>query len=229
MERVRVNKGNSGDRRRWVAVMAAISGGAGKFRVPAAWLAATLAFSTLLVVTWDHPSVDVSAPAIVFSAMLGWLLGAEVPFRKAGAATPDRTSAAQLSPTRWTDFPESPGRQVLLKSALENLANVEALGRSPLTRLPALSSSHNSGVDLRDMLVAVVTELTASRAPRDREAGQLLFDYYVKRVGSHEVVMERLCLSRPTFYRRLQRGFERLAERLDGVNEFARRSDEAIA
>jgi hypothetical protein len=44
-----------------------------------------------------------------------------------------------------------------------------------------------------------------------------------RRVGSHEVIMERLHLSRPTFYRRLQRGFALVAERLDGLSEFAER------
>ena len=57
----------------------------------------------------------------------------------------------------------------------------------------------------------------------DRKAGKLLLDYYVKRVGSHEVIMERLHLSRPTFYRRLQRGFALVAERLDELSEFAQR------
>jgi hypothetical protein len=42
-------------------------------------------------------------------------------------------------------------------------------------------------------------------------------------VGSHEVIMERLHLSRPTFYRRLQRGFALVAERLDEMSEFAQR------
>jgi hypothetical protein len=43
----------------------------------------------------------------------------------------------------------------------------------------------------------------------------------VNKVGSHEVIMERLHLSRPTFYRRLQRGFQLVAERLDEMAEFA--------
>ena len=54
-----------------------------------------------------------------------------------------------------------------------------------------------------------------------RQAGRLLLDYYVKKVGSHEVIMERLHLSRPTFYRRLQRGFQLVAERIDEMSEFA--------
>jgi hypothetical protein len=229
MDRVSVNKAGPSHRRKWVAVTAAILRAVGQSRTVAPWLTATLALSIVLVVAFDHPATKLLAAGFVLSATVGWLLGAQSPFPKAGAATPHRAPAAHLSPTRGPHDPESLGRQLLLKSALENLADVEALRRSPLTLLPALSRSSNSGADLRDMLVDVVTELTASRAPRDREAGQLLFDYYVKRVGSHQVVMERLCLSRPTFYRRLQRGFERLVERLDAVNEFATRSEDAIA
>jgi DNA invertase Pin-like site-specific DNA recombinase len=71
--------------------------------------------------------------------------------------------------------------------------------------------------------VDVIGELASSPSPRDAEAGKLLLDYYVKRVGSHEVIMERLHLSRPTFYRRLQRGFSLVAERLDELSEFAQR------
>jgi DNA invertase Pin-like site-specific DNA recombinase len=71
--------------------------------------------------------------------------------------------------------------------------------------------------------VDVISELASAPGPRDAEAGKLLLDYYVKRVGSHEVIMERLHLSRPTFYRRLQRGFSLVAERLDEMSEFATR------
>jgi hypothetical protein len=42
-------------------------------------------------------------------------------------------------------------------------------------------------------------------------------------VGSHEVIMERLHLSRPTYYRRLHYGFELVANRFDKLSEFATR------
>jgi hypothetical protein len=229
MELVRVKEANPGDRGRRAAVRSATSRLVCQYRAAALWLAATLVLSIVLVVAWRHPTINLLAAGCVVSAIVGWQLGAQVALRKAAVTKPHRASGIQPSPARRPSDPDSPARELLLKSALENLADVEALGRSPLTRLAALSSSNNAGIDLRDMLVAVLTELTASRAPRDREAGQLLFDYYVKRVGSHEVVMERLCLSRPTFYRRLHRGFERLAERVEAVNEFATRSEEAIA
>jgi len=45
-----------------------------------------------------------------------------------------------------------------------------------------------------------------------------------KTVDVHRArIMERLHLSRPTFYRRLQRGFALVAERLDEMSEFAHR------
>ena len=89
--------------------------------------------------------------------------------------------------------------------------------------MPGIASQGggSTAADLRACLVDVIDELAKSSHPRDAEAGRLLFDYYVKRVGSHEVIMERLHLSRPTFYRRLQRGFLLVAERLDEMSEFA--------
>jgi hypothetical protein len=226
MDRVRVNRANPSDRPRSVAATS-ISRALGQSRTAAVWLTATLVLSIVVIVGWDDPSVGISAPAAVLSGIVGWLLGAQV--RRRTSEAPHMAAAGQISPAGGAYDRRRPGHQLVLKSALQNLADVEVLRRSPLTLLPALSGSSDSGADLRDMLVDVVTELTASRAPRDREAGQLLLDYYVKRVGSHEVVMERLCLSRPTFYRRLHRGLARLAERLDAVNEFAARSEEAIA
>jgi hypothetical protein len=73
--------------------------------------------------------------------------------------------------------------------------------------------------ELRALLVDVIADLAASPMPRDAEAGKLLLDYYVKKVGSHEVIMERLHLSRPTFYRRLDRGLALVAE---SINDLAR-------
>ena len=109
-----------------------------------------------------------------------------------------------------------------LGAALDDLGTPEALGRSPLGVLPGVAQgSGSAAANLRAVLVDVISELAASSQPRDAEAGRLLLDYYVKKVGSHEVIMERLHLSRPTFYRRLQRGFQLVAERIDEMSEFA--------
>jgi hypothetical protein len=120
----------------------------------------------------------------------------------------------------WTRDPESALRPQLVRAALDDLGTPEALARSPLSRLPGISSGGSAAADLRAVLVDVIAEIAASPHPRDSEAGRLLLHYYVKRVGSHEVILERLHLSRPTFYRRLQRGFALVAERLDELSEF---------
>src|SRR5438067_2677082 len=123
---------------------------------------------------------------------------------------------------KWPRDPASTVRPLLVRAALDDLGTPEALGRNPLGRLPGVSRAGGStAADLRALLVDVISELAASPQPRDAEAGRLLLDYYVKKVGSHEVIMERLHLSRPTFYRRLQRGFQLVAERLDEMSEFA--------
>jgi hypothetical protein len=72
--------------------------------------------------------------------------------------------------------------------------------------------------ELRALLIDVIGELAASTSPRDAECGHLLLDYYVKKAGSHELIMERLHLSRPTYYRRLHHGFELVATRLDALS-----------
>jgi len=141
----------------------------------------------------------------------------------AGIRRPRSVVAAEIWGDRW------PQRHVevspaAVKEALDVLDDVAALSGSPLARLACISAAGTAaGPELRGLLVDVVRELAAAKAPRDAEGGQLLVDYYVKRVGSHEVIAERLHLSRPTFYRRLQRGLTLTAERLDELAEFAAR------
>jgi len=75
--------------------------------------------------------------------------------------------------------------------------------------------------ELRGLLVDVIVELADSRLPREAESGRLLFDYYIRRVGSHELIAERLHLSRPTYFRRLQHGYRLVALLLNGLSDFA--------
>ena len=166
---------------------------------------------------------------ILAAAMMCWLMGRLL---RAGLPSVIVTPMAQEPPApaevqhevlqevRWTRDPESTVRPLLVRAALDDLGTPEALGRSPLGKLRGISQDGNVAADLRAVLVDVISELATSAQPRDAEAGKLLLDYYVKRVGSHEVIMERLHLSRPTFYRRLQRGFQLVAERLDEMSEF---------
>jgi len=159
------------------------------------------------------------AGAIIACTMLSWLMGrllrAGLP---AAVIDPYPPLAIEPAPERWTLDPDSNAREQLVRSALDDLGTPEALGRNPLARLPALSKGDSAAVELRALLVDVIGELAASTSPRDAESGLLLLDYYVKRVGSHEVIMERLHMSRPTYYRRLHHGFELVAGRIDQLS-----------
>jgi hypothetical protein len=156
---------------------------------------------------------------ILATAMLTWMMGrllrAGLP---AAVISPYMFIPETAPPERWTLDPDSTAREQLVRSALDDLGTPEALGRSPLARLPVVSRGDSAAAELRALLIDVIGELAAARSPRDAEAGRLLLDYYVKKAGSHEVIMERLHLSRPTYYRRLHQGFELVAERLDKVS-----------
>ena len=190
----------------------------------------TLTYMVEMYVVGTYWNGSLWAGVVLAATIVSWAIG-----RLLRAGMPD--SAAAVPPmlevvpgeisapgeVRWTRDPQSTIRPQLVRAALDDLGTPEALGRSPLGQLPGVSRGGSAAADLRSVLVDVIGELATSSGPRDAEAGKLLLDYYVKRVGSHEVIMERLHLSRPTFYRRLQRGFALVAERLDELSEFAQR------
>jgi hypothetical protein len=190
-------------------------------------IAAAFALADLIVIelaqgtSWN---LSLWAGVIIAASMLCWMMGRLLRAGLPGApvAAPAQLAAVPVE-VRWTRDPQSTIRPQLVRAALDDLGTPEALGRSPLGQMPCVSRGGSAAADLRAVLVDVIGELAASPGPRDAEAGRLLLDYYVKRVGSHEVIMERLHLSRPTFYRRLQRGFALVAERLDELSEFAQR------
>jgi transcriptional regulator of acetoin/glycerol metabolism len=82
----------------------------------------------------------------------------------------------------------------------------------------APAEARDGGQVLQRLLVELIDEIAGSRLDRDVEAARILRAYYVKKVGSQETVAERLHLARATFYRRLHRGWDLLAERLDQVD-----------
>jgi hypothetical protein len=109
-----------------------------------------------------------------------------------------------------------------VKVALDLMHDTGALAASPLVRLPCLKGPpSDGGAELRGLLSDVIKELAASHSPRDAESGRILLDYYVRRVGGHEVVMEPMHLSRQTYFRRLDKGKALVAERLDELSELA--------
>ena len=158
---------------------------------------------------------------IIASAMLSWLMGRLL---RAGlpAAIIDPyivIPEAPASSAGWTLDPESELREQLVHAALDDLGTPEALGRSPLARIPGVAKGDASAAsELRALLIDVIGELAVSTSPRDAESGHLLLDYYVKKAGSHELIMERLHLSRPTYYRRLRHGYELVATRIDALS-----------
>jgi hypothetical protein len=159
---------------------------------------------------------------IIATTVMGWMLGRLLRSGLPTIVAPAGPSAEVPVGERWTPDPESTVRERLVRTALDDLGTPEALGRNPLARLPGLKGD-SAAADLRAVLVDVIQELVLSTSTRDAEAGHLLLDYYVKKVGSHEVIMERLHLSRPTYYRRLHHGFELVANRVDKLSEFATR------
>ena len=166
--------------------------------------------------TWG-PSLWVGA--IIATTMLTWMMGRVLRAGLPGAVfAPYEALSKEPEPERWTLDPDSSVREQLVRTALDDLGTPEALGRSPLARLPGVSKGGSASSELRALLVDVIGELSASATPREAECGRVLLDYYVKRVGSHDVVMERLYLSRPTYYRRLHHGFQLVANRLDELS-----------
>jgi hypothetical protein len=159
---------------------------------------------------WDW---NVWAGVIASSAVAGWLLSylvflpAPRPPARAQTRVPWPVHAPEVSATA-------------VKDALETINQPAAFGRSQLVNLRYLTGDQASRpAELRELLVDIIRELETSRAPRDAEAAKLLSDYYLRHVGTHEVVAARMHLTRPTFYRRLQRGLELVAERLDEMGE----------
>ncbi|MBO0682390.1 MAG: hypothetical protein J2P45_04460, partial [Candidatus Dormibacteraeota bacterium] len=119
---------------------------------------------------------------------------------------------------------EGLARQV--KAAFEALYDEPELARSPLIDLQAVRARGGDPAQgLRSLLIETVRETESGGPRRDREAAGLLRAYYIRRVGTHEVVAERLGLPRTTFYRRQRQALELVARRL-AVGEVALRNGE---
>lgn len=161
-------------------------------------------------VWWDW---NLWAGSILASGAAGWLISYLVflvPARPVEISSP----AVVWPPHR----PEVTANTV--KDALEVINQPAALAATELVGLHFLGGREDGRAgELRELLVDIIRELETSRAPRDAEAAKLLSDYYLRRVGTHEVIADRMHLTRPTFYRRLQRGLELVAERLDEMGE----------
>ena len=86
-----------------------------------------------------------------------------------------------------------------LKTALEHIDELDALQQSPLTNLLQVRDEQDRAIALRACLLNAIGELADSPAHSDQQAGALLLAYYVKRIGSMELVADKLRLPRTTF------------------------------
>src|SRR5258708_24851017 len=143
--------------------------------------------------------VGVVTATVVVSWMIGTLLRAGLP--GSVEAAPLQLAAAALE-VRWTRDPQSTIRPQLVRAALDDLGTPEALGRSPLGKLPGVSRGGSAAADLRSVLVDVIGERASSPGPRDAEAGKLAAHHLAKQVRQHKANTVIAYLSRPNLYRR---------------------------
>jgi hypothetical protein len=180
--------------------------------VPAVFAAAYLAAVALTHGIWWP--VHVWSGAILVTGLGGLLVSYLAFAPDASRATVD--AASLPLPARWPQITASS-----VKEALEGLSDHRLLALSPLCTLPYLArDGEDPAAELADLLRDAARELSTSTVFRDAQAGHLLVEYYVKRSGTHDQIAEQLHLSRPNYYRRLQRGCELLADRLDRLSSF---------
>ena len=182
------------------------------FVVPALFAAAFFAVVEFAQGIWWPAHVWTGA---VLVTGLGGLLVSYLAYTPGGRQSPPEPAGVP-PPAHW---PELTGNSI--KEAPEALSDRRLLAESALCRLPYLGRDGGDPVaELDDLLRDAAREMSTSSVLRDAQAGHLLVEYYVKRSGTHDQIAERLHLSRPTYYNRLQRGCELLADRLDKLAAF---------
>jgi hypothetical protein len=182
------------------------------FLVPATFAATFFVVIAFAQGTWW--SAHVWSGAILVTG-LGGLLISYLAYTPGGR----QVAAEPTSPVRPAHWPEITVNSI--KEALEALPDRRLLAASPLCRLPYLGRDGGDAVaELDELLKDAARELSTSTVLRDAQAGHLLVEYYIRRSGTHDQVAERLHMSRPAYYRRLQRGCELLADRLEKLAAF---------
>jgi len=111
----------------------------------------------------------------------------------------------------------------LVAAALDSIRLGADPETGPLLDLECLgSAARGRGEPLRRLLGDLVRELMASPDPSHAERGAVLDAYYLRRLGSHEKVMEALFLSDATYYRRRKDGLAELTQLLQDREAAAR-------
>lgn len=183
------------------------------FLVPATFAAAFFVVIAVAQQIWWPAHVWSGA---ILVTGLGGLLISYLAYTPGGRQQPAAEPLSSLRPAHWPEITANS-----IKEALEALPDRAQLAASPLCRLPYLGrGGGDATAELDELLKDAARELSTSTVLRDAQAGHLLVEYYIKRNGTHDQVAERLHMSRPAYYRRLQRGCELLAERLEKLAAF---------
>jgi hypothetical protein len=164
--------------------------------------------------TWWPP--DMIYGSIVACALVGGLMSYVI-FPGSDALR----AASVLWPAQNQDSsPTAPDVTVeRVEHALKVLHSTRDLAESPLIGLHSVVSP--TAGSLRETIEAAIDHLKSSSFQVDAQAGEILYLYYVRRIGGHYVVTMRVGLSRAAYFNRRSYGVRRLVDRLRELEESA--------
>jgi hypothetical protein len=164
--------------------------------------------------TWWPP--DMIYGSVVACALVGGLMSYVI-FPGSDALR----AASVLWPAQNHDSsPTAPDVTVeRVEHALRVLQSTRDLAESPLIGLHSVSSP--TAASLRQTIEAAIEHLRSSSFQVDAQAGEILYLYYVRRIGGHYAVTMRVDLSRAAYFNRRSYGVRRLVDRLRELEETA--------
>ena len=104
-----------------------------------------------------------------------------------------------------------------VEHALKVLHSTRDLAESPLVGLHCVPTP--TAAALRQTIEAAIDHLKSSSFQVDAQAGEILYLYYVRRIGGHYMVQMRVELSKATYFIRRSYGVRRLVDRLRELEE----------
>jgi hypothetical protein len=130
-------------------------------------------------------------------------------------------AASILWPVQNQDSsPTSPDVTVeRVEHALKVLHSTRDLAESPLVGLRCVADP--TAAALRMTIEGAIEHLKSSSFQLDAQAGEILYLYYVRRIGGHYVVTLRSGLSRAAYFNRRSYGVRRLVDRVRELEEAA--------
>jgi hypothetical protein len=164
--------------------------------------------------TWWPP--DMTYGSVVACALVGGLMSYVI-FPGSDALR----AASVLWPAQALDSsPTTPDVTVeRVEHALKVLQSTRDLAESPLLGLRSVTSP--TAASLRLTIETAIEHLRGSTFQLDAQAGEILYLYYVRRIGGHYPVTLRVGLSRAAYFNRRSYGVRRLVDRLRELEETA--------